>query len=166
MVVNVYAHEPSGLEKSVWSEHDLAHLGFHDVRVVAVALTDSTESGPSRFIMDIDYLVRWVMPEAPARRYSFWISPATLVFDDVWSLSGKLAGTQPAMDAIDRLDGDAGGGWHIEGDGFELRLITSAGFSLYMRRPPVFTDRQCLTLEQRGGISFDETGFDPRSNWP
>jgi hypothetical protein len=86
------------------------------------------------------------------------------VFDDVWALSGELEHIDLTIDDITRLDAEAGGGWHIEGHTFELRLITSGGFSLYMRRPPVLSDRQCLTLEQRGGISFDESGFDRGSS--
>lgn len=164
MVVNVYAHEPSGLEKSVWTERDSAQLSFHDVRLVAMALTDDKLRAPSRFMMDIDYIVRWITTEAPVRHHSFWISPASIAFDDVRSFSGKLAGVELFIDSIDRLDAETGAGWYIQGDTLELRLITSAGFSLYMRRPPVLTDRQYLTLEERGGISFDETGFDCGSN--
>jgi hypothetical protein len=157
--MNIGSHVPSGLQKSVWTDRDLDRLGFHDARVVAVASLDSREPGPSRFVMDLDYLVRWVAPEAPAKHFSFWICPATLVFDEVWSLAGELENIDLSIDDIARLESEARGGWRIEGHAFELRLITSAGFTLYMRRPPVFTDCQLLTLEERAGISFEEIGF-------
>lgn len=160
MTMSTRVHGPSGLEKSVWTDRDLEQLGFHDARVVAVAVTEGNQPGRSRLIMDLDYLVRWIYPVAPAQNFSFWIAPATLVFDDVWSLSGELQHADLAIDGIGQLDPQSGPGWRIDGHTFELRVITYTGFTLYMRRPPIFADHQCLTLEQRGGISFEEAGFD------
>jgi hypothetical protein len=161
-----FAHAESGLEKALWTEADEGVLGWHDARIVAVALVEGSQPGCSRFLLDIDYLVRWVAPEAPARFFSFWITPATLVFEDVWSLSGELDHADLSIDCITRLTADPGPGWHIDGHTFDLRLVTWAGFTLFMRRPPILVDRQCLSLAQRGGISFEESTFEPCFNPP
>jgi hypothetical protein len=41
-------------------------------------------------VLDIDYIVRWVDPAPDEPHYSFWIVPATLVFEDVFGLSVDL----------------------------------------------------------------------------
>jgi hypothetical protein len=85
----------------------------------------------------------------------------TLVFEDVWAVSGELD-VDMSIDAIIRLIEDPGPGWHIEGHAFDLYLTSSGGFTMTVRQPPVVTRRQCLTLAERGGISFDEAAFDTR----
>ena len=160
VTVKTFAHNPSGLEKSLWTDRDEEVLGWHDARIVAVALTEGSGPGRSRFLLDIDYLVRWVAPVAPALAFSFWITPATLVFEEVWALSGSLAHADLSIDQISRRTADPGQGWHIDGHAFDLHLVTSAGFTLFMRRPPILVGHQSLSLAQRGGISFEEVAFD------
>lgn len=157
--MDTLAHAPSGLEKSVWtSEHDFEHLGFHDVRVAAMGPLAGRKDGPSRFAMDVDYIVRWVNPVPPEKRFSFWICPATLIFDEVYAFSGEME-LDLSIDDITRLESARGDGWHVHGHHFEVRLITDGGFTLYLRRPPILAQRQRLTLDERGGISFEEVGF-------
>lgn len=159
--VDNIAHVESGLEKAVWTDDDLEHLGFHDARIVAIALTGGDDPGPSRLSLDLDYLVQWVHPVAPETTFSFWTAPVTLVFEDVWAVSGELD-VDMSINAITRFTEDPGPGWHIDGHMFDLYLTSSAGFTMTVRRPPALTRRQCLTLAERGGISFDEAAFDTR----
>lgn len=156
--VDTLTPSPPSLEKSVWTDEDLEDLGFHDVHVVAMAPRDLLERGPSRFALDIDYIVQWVHPAPPEPHFSFWICPATLVFDEVYALSGELD-LDLSIDCITRLGTDLGRGWHVQGHQFELQLITEGGFTLYLRRPPILAGRQLLTWAERGGVSFEESGF-------
>lgn len=159
VAVDTFAHARSGLEKAVWTDDDLEHLGFHDARIVAMALTETSEPGLSRVLLDLDYLVRWVHPVVPETAFSFWIAPVTLVFEDVWALSGELGHVDLSIDRIQRLPEDPGPGWHIDGHTFDLYLTSWAGFTMTVRRPPVLAGRQRLALAQRGGVSFDEMPF-------
>lgn len=159
--MDTVAPAPPSLEKSVWTDEDLEDLGFHDVHVVAMAPLDLLRHGPARFALDIDYIVRWIHPEPPALHFSFWICPATLVFDEVYAVSGELD-LDLSIDCVTRLDSDLGHGWHIQGHQFELKMIAEGGFTLYLRRPPILGGRQLLTWAERGGVSFEESGFDQK----
>ena len=55
-------------------------------------------------------------------------------------------------------------GWSLrasgygEGDLFTISL-RAAGYTQYLRRPPVYVPYQRLSVEERGGLSFDQHGY-------
>ncbi|MDT0266809.1 hypothetical protein RM844_10945 [Streptomyces sp. DSM 44915] len=161
------AHPDSGLTESVWSDADFATMGWHDVTVHAFCLQPGLDENPMpRLLLDLDYLLRWVRPVPPERNFSFWIAPATLVFEDCHSLVGDLdfRGTLPRLE----LSGltreppeseDRDPEWCLVGHDFEL-TFHAAGFRQYVRRAPVLARRSTLTPVERGGVSFAETPFD------
>ncbi|MFG3498120.1 hypothetical protein [Streptomyces sp. NPDC047928] len=71
-------HEESGLTKSVWSDADFEAMGWHDATVHGLYVQE-TDADLPRLLLDLNYIVRWVHPVRPAKHFSFWISPATLV---------------------------------------------------------------------------------------
>jgi hypothetical protein len=117
----------------------------------------------SRLLIDLDYMTRWVL--GPDGWYTAWISPATLVFEDVYDLKGELgavAGSSgfytngitrtpvPEPLAYDR--------WEIESElGLSFR---ASGFRQIIRREPMHVQAQSLTQAERGGLSFSEEPFD------
>jgi hypothetical protein len=157
-------HGPSGLSKSVWSDADFAEMGWHDATIHGLSV-DAARELP-RLLLDLDYIVRWVQPAPPSTYFSFWVSPATLVFEDVWDLEGELdfTGTVPDLEIADvhRLapEGDRQDLplWHIEGHAFDLRFRAS-GYRQYFRRSPTLVPRQALSRADRGGCTFDEVAF-------
>jgi hypothetical protein len=76
------------LERWVWTDEDFEAMDWHDSCVHAVAVEDD---GWSRLLLDLDYIVKAVHPEPPERALSFWVAPATLVFENVWDLEGEIA---------------------------------------------------------------------------
>lgn len=158
----------SGLSKSVWSDADFEEMGWHDTTIHALSVQQTDDVLP-RLVLDLDYLVRWVHPVRPATHFSFWVSPATLVFDDVFDLEGDLDFTgltvDLEIDGVHRLDPDDARPnfshmplWHIEGNAFELKFRAS-GFRQYLRQAPKLVSRQTLPLAERGGCAFTELGF-------
>ncbi|MEV0290898.1 hypothetical protein AB0H36_42795 [Kribbella sp. NPDC050820] len=154
-------HEPSGLTKATWTDADFAVMGWHDCRIHAVSIGEYDDGTlpPARVLLDVDYIVRWVDGQA----FSFWIAPATLVFEGAWEIRGDFGPLHELLeiDALHRLDPpDATPDplWHLEGHNFDLRL-RSAGFTQYLRRPPQHVRRQLLTPAERGGLSFAEHSF-------
>ena len=117
-----------------------------------------------RLLLDIDYILQWVAPEPPATTLSFWISPATLVFDPAWDLITGIDrtgwGFQPFLDAVRRSDPAERGNydWTLEGDGITISL-GAPGFTQYLRRPPVHCPRHVLSVEEHGGFGFDRFGY-------
>ena len=59
-------------------------MGWHDCRIYSVALPDEDFC----LKLDIDYIFRW--EEQSDNRYSFWVSPCDLVFQNVSEFSVSL----------------------------------------------------------------------------
>lgn len=150
------------LEKWTWSEEDFTRMGWHDALVHAFSFQPSD----GEFLLDLDYIVEWVAPAPGEASYRFWSAPATLVFSDVTDLRIEL---EPFPDFeisdISRSDPHAPGDredtspsvdwlWTVE---FHNGRVTfrSTGFTQWFRRSPVFSSSPSLTLEERGGLSFE-----------
>jgi hypothetical protein len=106
-----------------------------------------------------------VHPVPPARTFSFWIAPATPVFDDVTDMVGDVdfSGSLPELmaDELRRVSTEHGSVeplWHIEGHAFDLRFRAS-GFRQFIRQPPRLVAQRVLLHPERGGCSFAETAF-------
>jgi len=164
MVINL-PHGPSGLSKATWTDADFATMGWHDCRIHAISIGeyDDETLPPARMLLDLDYIVRWVDPARHAERFTFWIAPATLVFDGAWDISGQLGPLHEAMEIaevhrLDAADSSPEPVWHVEGQNFDLRL-RAASYTQYLRLAPQHVPRQILTSAERSGISFAERSF-------
>ncbi len=159
---------PLEVNKATWTDADYAGMGWHDCRIHAVSLAEhSDDDAPPqvRLMLDIDYIVLWVEPEAPEKHYTFWISPATLVFERAWGISGGFGPLFDQMEIadihrVDPPDEHPEPSWHIEGQNFGFHL-RARGYRQYLRRAPRYVHRQLLTADERGGISFAESSFQP-----
>ncbi|WP_225447228.1 MarR family transcriptional regulator [Streptacidiphilus sp. PB12-B1b] len=118
----------SPTESSTWSDADFEAMGWHDVTIHGLCVQPgSADNSLPRLLLDIDYIVRWVHPVAPETRFSFWIAPSTVVFEDVWEVEGDLDFKGTAMSLkIDNLrrstpeDSRGGPQWHLEGHSLAL----------------------------------------------
>ncbi len=159
-------HVPSGLGKSVSTHRDYASMGWHDAQLhgVAFGATDGDDPDYS-FALDLDYIVRWIHGDPV---FSFWIAPVTLVFENAWNV--RIEGTFEQMNMAEVVDmhhvrhfANAAGvefdEWHVQGDGFDVR-IDSSGFTQYFRRAPILSESQWLPEEERSGVSFSRATFD------
>ncbi|MFD8494917.1 hypothetical protein [Amycolatopsis sp. NPDC059657] len=160
------AHPPSGLSKATWTDADFQFMGWHDCRIRALGVTkyDDDTVPPTRLLLDLDYIVRWVDPVPPEKHFTFWIAPATLVFEQAWDITGHLGPLHEPLgiDDVHRLaspDDHAYPAWHhIQGQNFDIRL-RAHGYRQYLRTPPHHVSRQVLTMAQRNGINFGEQSF-------
>ncbi|MEV8516877.1 hypothetical protein [Dactylosporangium sp. NPDC051484] len=158
-------HPASGLSKAVWTDADFMGMGWHDCRVHAISIGGYEDDTlpPGRLLLDLDYIVRWVEPSGEEFPFTHWISPATLVFERAWKITGQLEPTHEVLEIADmhRLDppdDQPDARWHIEGHNFELSL-RAHGYIQYLRLPPLHVARQVLTMVERGGISFAKQSF-------
>ena len=149
------------IEKPVWTEADFEQMGWHDVHVHAVAFRPET----FELWLDIDYIFSWVDPQGSETHYSFWVAPATLVFENVYNLKFdiespdgdmSLQGIERSAASTPRNAVTKHTEWRWQLDFNEGQMtLRSVGYSQFTRRPPVLVRAQQLTLEQRGGVSFD-----------
>src|SRR5262245_12604288 len=81
--------DPIQLQKATWTDTDFDTMGWHDVALHAIAI-EPVQDYPGRVLLDIDYIVKWEPPPTPAASFGFWMSPATLVFDEASDLAGEI----------------------------------------------------------------------------
>jgi hypothetical protein len=149
------------LEKSLWTTPDFEAMGWHDVRVHALAHTPETWE----LLFDLDYIFRWDEPEPPSEYYSFWVAPATLVFQnvsdlriDIEPLSGFQVERVRRSEAMPMRNGFHDPSllqrlWTIDLFNGSIEF-SCTGFVQYIRQEPVHSATQHLDLQQRGGFSF------------
>jgi hypothetical protein len=153
----------ASVEKAVWTDSDFDHMGWHDAALHAVAVEPSPPY-PGRLLLDLDYIVEWVAPTPPETAYAFWLCPATLVFDDAADLVANIdlggRAFEAAVDGLVRSEPNEHGvrDWTVAGHEFTITL-RAKGFTQYLRQLPIRANGQRLTVQERGGISFEERGF-------
>lgn len=150
--------------KWLWTGGEFDEMGWHDVPIHAIAWVPEAHE----FVLDIDYIVRWVDPAPDETHYSFWIVPATLVFEGVFALSVDL--DQPWGATIFDVVRTPVTGWSSEPDRpvFDWTIdcnegavtLRATGFRQYIRRLPLHVRQQRLSALERGGLSFNR-GRDP-----
>jgi hypothetical protein len=149
--------------KTVWTDADFDQMNWHDNEVHAIALEPALPE-PGRLLLDIDYIVQWVPPQPPSRLLSFWICPATLVFDPASDLTTEIDlegfSFSLSLESVQRSGPGEHGifEWTLDGDRFTVGLHAS-GFTQYLRRAPVHSSRTGLTVDERGGFSFSRQGY-------
>jgi len=66
------------LEKAVWSEKEFKTMGWHDATIWSM-LANSEEY---EYLLDLDYIFKWVEPIENEKYFKFWVSPVTMVFEN------------------------------------------------------------------------------------
>ena len=153
----------SAVAKTVWADADFDTMSWHDNAVHAVAL-EPASAHPGRLLLEIDYILEGILPEAPAATLSFWICPATLAFDRAWDLTTDInlqgRSFQLFLDAIERSGPDERPHffeWILAGDHFSIGL-SAPGFTQYLRHAPIHNPGYLLSVGERRGSSFDQQG--------
>jgi hypothetical protein len=154
------------VEKWIWTEADFEQMGWHDVQVYAVSFIPNT----FELMLDIDYIFEWIHPAENDTCFKFWISPATLVFENVYGIEMALDEPYFELDAIERteprrptnaeyIERDTEWQWNLEAHrgGMSFRSI---GYKQYIRKKPVLSQLQTLEMGLRGGISFHRERLD------
>lgn len=153
--------EEYSLEKWVWTEEDFSKMKWHDCTVYGVAVDKKNY----KLMFDIDYIFSWIIPQSQDDYYKFWVSPATLVFENVYNLEIDIeSNLEIDIDTIyreqprqpknkDYILKDLEWKWVIITQQGEISF-QSVGFNMYVRKKPLLQQFQEIELVKRGGISF------------
>ena len=139
------------LEKWIWSNNDFEEMGWHDCPIYALKFDDKVS-------FDLDYLFKWNEPEIEGMPYTFWISPATLVFENVTLfkvnfITDFVNGLE--IDKISKSTLENSTEWIIETQEGSI-TIHSDSFKQIIRRKPTLQFSQSLSDEERGENYFSE----------
>lgn len=150
------------LDKSIWTEEDFEIMGWHDSLIYAISLGKDFE-----FIMDIDYIFKWVHPNEDGKHFKFWVAPCTLIFENVYDLKSDFDISEPFELEIaditrdnpkrpsnaEYIQRETEYDWKIETQQGEI-TFTSVGYKQVVRQLPIFLEGQTIGLDARNGISF------------
>ena len=140
-------------EKYVWDTSDFDRMGWHDATIYAVAFE------PQRFevSLDVDYIFEWLQPSRGEEFFRFWVSPCTVVFENVYDfeLDGPGPGSTFQVNEIRRdqartprnagyIAADTEWQWTVDCHHGEIRLW-STGFTQHVRRASALIDMQHST---------------------
>ena len=139
-------------------------MRWHDNPIHAITFSDNFE-----ILMDIDYIFEWVLK---GKKYIFWISPCTLIFENVYELAFDVGPTIPGLtiDLVTRenpqkpknfkhIKRDIEYDWTIEMQEGTISF-KSIGYKQFVRQKPRLISTQKLDTIERGGISFNKKTFD------
>lgn len=146
------------MEKKAWTENDFEEISWHDCKVHAMIFGVNE----NEIIFDIDFIVKWLIPDQGETEYNFLVAPATLVFRNVYGISIDLATTDFIIDEIHRANPikpknaayimeQVEYDWSIEATHGEISF-KSVGFTQHLRKEAVYSMSQSLNLNERGGI--------------
>ncbi len=141
------------LEKNIWTDTDFPQMGWHDCHVYQLKLAER------ELILDIDYVLQWNQPEIEGMPFTFWITPATLVFNDVDNISfdfskGFDGGVE--IDDIVLTEHEAGRHWTIITQQGDVQFNAS-GYRQFIRQEPFFKYGQIIPYIERYGHSIERT---------
>ena len=156
--------EPYLLEKPHWTEADFEQMSWHDNTIHAFSFNKDY-----KFLLDIDYIFEWVHPKPGKKYFKFWISPCTLIFENVYDLVLDMEVSEPhhlKIDSISRvnpqrpknadfINRELEYDWLIETLNGEISF-KSVGYYLYVRQKPILSSTDEIDFELRGGISFSK----------
>lgn len=70
------------LEKPIWTEDDFEIMGWHEAKVWGMLANPDVRE----YLMDLDYIFEWVHFKDGAKHFKFWVSPATMVFQNAYNV--------------------------------------------------------------------------------
>ena len=151
------------LEKAIWTERDFDTMGWHDATIHGIGFD------PEKYelLFDIDYIFAWVNPEPPAKHFTLWVAPSTLVFRNVCNVRCDIE-TSDGLEILDLSRKDpktpvnaeyivdkTEWTWILDTTRGEIQL-NAVGFHQYTREKPKRMSRASFPLAERGGISFEK----------
>lgn len=137
------------LEKHIWTDADFEQMGWHDSNIYKIRLTEDLE-------LDIDYILKWNKPDLEGLPFTFWIAPATLVFNSVQGLTFDFdIGFEDSFEIQD-IEKEDGNRWTIITQQGDIQF-NSKGYEQYIRQEPFFEFAQTISFMERNGHSLDRT---------
>ena len=157
------------LEKKIWSEEDFDKMGWHDNRIHAIQFWNDDKEWKHQIILDIDYIFAWVKIPLDNIYYSFWISPSTLIFEDVFDLKIEINQDTNRVEPLEIIEikieekykdkeNKWAFKWEIElQEGF-IKFI-SKGYKQFTRQAPKYSKSMYFEMEERNGINLKPIVF-------
>ena len=146
------------LEKPIWTDQDFKVMGWHDAKIWGVLANPSEWE----FLVDLDYIFKWVHPKANETYFKFWVAPVTMVFENAYNIRIDIESQQGDIEVADlhmedprktKNDAFTESTFRFECQEGEIS-INATGFKMYVRQSPKLINGQNFDYSERGGINF------------
>lgn len=153
------------LDKSRWTQDDFEIMGWHDANIYGLTIEKNEENCTADLLLDIDYIFKWVQPIPPAKTFTFWVAPCTLIFKECFDLHIDLNTDGSCLELMEITDlylkskveqetNKFVYEWTIELQQGQI-CLKSYGLEQIIRKYPKHVKGQVLTLDERGGVNFE-----------
>jgi hypothetical protein len=143
-------------EKRFFTEQDFEQMSWCDNAIHAIAFGP----GQDEISLDIDYIFKCEQPASDPAHQTFWVSPATLVFEHVFGLQMSHHGDASLIIlAIEREETRDSKlprklwRWRMSCVGGQWSFCAT-GYRQFIRQPPQLVGSQLLDLGGRGGYNL------------
>ncbi len=136
-------------EKYLWTAADFECMGWHDSTIYKLRFAGQ------ELELDIDYIFQWNTPDADGL-FTFWVAPATLVFEQVTDFSFDFNLDLPDAFEIDSIERTGDCEWLIVTHRSNIQF-NATGYTQYIRQAPFFQFGQQIPPIERNGYSLERT---------
>lgn len=162
------------LDKFIWTQDDFEQMCWHDSRIYGFVFENNNENWASDLLFDIDYIFKWVNPVPPAKSYTFWVSPCTLIFKECFDLSISVQTNGNSLDLLEitdiclisKIEQEKNKflfDWSVDLQEGKI-TFKSYGFKQVVRELPIHTNQQILTFEERNNANFSRKPYSENKN--
>src|SRR5690554_2765054 len=133
-------------------------MGWHDASIWSMV----SNAAQFEYLLDLDYIFKWVHPKENETYFKFWVAPVTMVFENAFDVKIDIESQQGLIEVADlhmeNPELTPNGKFTSHTHRFECQegeiTVKATGFKMYVRRKPKLIQGQSFDLEERGGISF------------
>lgn len=85
------------LEKEIWTEADFKVMGWHDASIWSMV----SNAAQFEYLIDLDYIFKWVNPKENETYFKFWVAPVTMVFENASAVKIDIESQQGLIEVAD-----------------------------------------------------------------
>jgi hypothetical protein len=85
------------LEKPTWTESDFKVMGWHDAKIWGLLANPEQWE----YLIDLDYIFKWVHPKEGEEYFKFWVSPVTMVFENAYEINLDIESQHGEIEVAD-----------------------------------------------------------------
>ena len=146
------------LEKPIWTQDDFETMGWHDAKMWGMlANPDEWE-----YLIDLDYIFKWVHPKEGKEYFKFWVAPVTMVFENAYDVKLDIESRQGEIEVADLHMENARKAKNRKFTEYTFRFecqegeitLSATGYIMYVRKKPRLLQDQSIGYKERGGVDF------------
>ena len=146
------------LDNFIWTDSDFDLMVWHDATIWSMA----SDPENFEFMVDLDYIFRWVDPDEGETYYKFWVCPVTMVFQNASDIQINVQSQQGTLEVDEVLREHLGPSPNGRFEQYSFRIrcqegsisLEATGYAMYVRQAPSLLELQSFSYAARGGISF------------